>query len=69
MTISPEGFFAKWCTLPTWKVGQDFKWSVTKKPRRMWFLFKGSKHVHRSQTKIVGRFKIDNCFCRTAVVL
>jgi len=22
MTISPAGFFAKWCTLPTCKVGQ-----------------------------------------------
>lgn len=69
MTISPAGFFAKWCILPTCKAGQGFKWSVTKKPRRMQFLFKDSKCVSNSQTEIVRRFEIDCCFCRTAAVL
>jgi hypothetical protein len=35
----------------------------------MRFLFKDSKCVSRSQTKIVGRFETDCCFRRFVVVL
>lgn len=69
MAISSAGFFAKWCTLPTYKVGQDFKWSDTKKPGGVQFLFKDSKCVSHSQTKSVGRFKTKCCFCRIVVAL